>query len=99
LRRLKKIGVKTNIMISAPQTLQSTAINTEMEPVIGKITEWKKENRWVRFYRERAELSSKYTKLILSHDGGYGDYDWIVAMHRKEHEFLILCYSDLFQLN
>ena len=72
---------------------------TELEPISAKITEWKKENRWSRYYRERNELSSKYVNLILSHDGGYGDYDWIVAMHRKEYEFLKLCYSDLFQLN
>jgi hypothetical protein len=72
---------------------------TELEPISAKVTEWKRENRWARYYRERGELASKYVNLILSHDGGYGDYDWIVAMHRKEYEFLKLCYSDLFQLN
>jgi hypothetical protein len=72
---------------------------TELEPVSAKITEWKKENRWSRYYRERAELNCKYADLILSHDGGYGDYDWILAMHRSEYNFLKMCYSDLFQLN
>ncbi|HWB62958.1 MAG TPA: hypothetical protein VG603_05550 [Chitinophagales bacterium] len=74
-------------------------IQTELEPAVAKAAAWKKESRWNRYYRERYELSSKYTKLILSHDGGYGDYDWIVDMHRNEYEFLKLCYSDLFQLN
>jgi hypothetical protein len=87
-------------MISTPETLiptLGTAIETER--INTPTVEWKKENRFSRYYRERYELSSKYVNLILSHDGGYGDYDWIVAMHRKEYEFLKLCYSDLFLLN
>lgn len=79
-------------------TTQIPAITTELEPVFSNKL-WKKENRWSRYYNERSELASKYVNLILSHDGGYGDYDWIVAMHRKEYEFLKLCYSDLFELN
>ena len=87
-------------MATNTQTLvKQPVLQTELEPISAKVTEWKKENRWSRYYRERYELSSKYVNLILSHDGGYGDYDWIVAMHRKEYEFLKLCYSDLFQLN
>ena len=87
-------------MLPDTQTLvEILATQTELEPISAKVTEWKKENRWSRYYRERSELGSKYVNLILSHDGGYGDYDWIVAMHRKEYEFLKLCYSDLFQLN
>lgn len=86
-------------MSETPDILvEMPALITETEPA-AKITEWKKENRWSRYYRERGELACKYATLILSHDGGYGDYDWIVAMHRKEYEFLKLCYSDLFQLN
>ena len=87
-------------MLQTPDTLvQAPAIKTELETISRNITGWKKENRWSRYYRERSELASKYVNLILSHDGGYGDYDWIVDMHRKEYEFLKLCYSDLFELN
>ena len=75
------------------------ALKTELETASRNTTPWKRQNRWARYYRERSELCSKYVNLILSHDGGYGDYDWIVAMHKKEYEFLKLCYSDLFELN
>ena len=64
-----------------------------------KVDSWKKENRWNRYYKDRAELNEKYTKMILSHDGGYGDYDWILKMHKSEYNFLQMCYSDLFILN
>ena len=80
------------------ELLQASPTATEVAKVT-KITEWKRENRYARYYRERSELCSKYVSLILSHDGGYGDYDWIVAMHKKEYEFLKLCYSDLFIQN
>jgi len=79
--------------------IQTPVITTELETISRNLPGWVKENRWSRYYRERSELSSKYIKLILSHDGGYGDYDWIVAMHRTEYNFLKLCYSDLFELN
>ena len=85
--------------VTTEALLQSPLITTELETVSSNRAPWKKENRWSRYYRERSELCSKYVNLILSHDGGYGDYDWIVAMHRKEYEFLKLCYSDLFELN
>jgi hypothetical protein len=87
------------MLATAEETVQMPAITTELEVASTNKAAWKKENRWSRYYRERSELGSKYVNLILSHDGGYGDYDWIVAMHRKEYEFLKLCYSDLFQLN
>lgn len=87
-------------MLSPTETLaQAPVIGTELEIAASNSPIWKKENRWSRFYRERYELSSKYVNLILSHDGGHGDYDWIIALHRNEYEFLKLCYSDLFQLN
>jgi len=85
---------------TAPKTLvEMPVITTELESVSSNLRSWKKENRWSRYYRERGELACKYATLILSHDGGYGDYDWILAMHKKEYEFLKLCYSDLFELN
>lgn len=84
--------------ITQERVLEIPEITTEVTSVFSNKL-WKKENRWMRFYNQRYELSKKYTDLILSHDGGYGDYDWIVAMHRKEYEFLKLCYSDLFELN
>ena len=86
------------MLVTAEPLIQTPVIKTELETASRNTTAWKKENRWSRYYRERYELSSKYVNLILSHDGGYGDYDWIVAMHRKEYEFLKLCYSDLFEL-
>ncbi len=87
-------------MLDTAETLvQLPVITTEVETASVNTRVWVKENRWSRYYRERYELASKYVNLILSHDGGYGDYDWIVAMHRKEYEFLKLCYSDLFELN
>ena len=86
-------------MSFTPDALVHATTVTELETVSANRAPWKRENRWARYYRERSELCSKYVNLILSHDGGYGDYDWIVAMHKKEYEFLKLCYSDLFQLN
>ena len=87
------------MLSSTPTINQLPGTQTELEPISSRTPEWKKENRWSRYYRERDELSRKYVNLILSHDGGYGDYDWIVTLHSKEYEFLKLCYSDLFQLN
>jgi hypothetical protein len=86
-------------MFTDTETILQAPATTEVATITTKITEWKKENRWSRYYRERGELNCKYADLILSHDGGFGDYDWILAMHKKEYEFLKLCYSDLFQLN
>ncbi len=86
-----------SVITDAP--VHTPALTTELETASRNRAPWKRENRWARYYRERSELCSKYVNLILSHDGGYGDYDWIVAMHKKEYEFLKLCYSDLFELN